>query len=195
MNKEYLSKDTTNPSINIVIRIFHWSIVVLFVVLFTTGENNNGSDDLHIVSGYLMASLILSRIVWGFIGDKNALWGNYLHQPKLVFIYLYKLFSTSTPKFKLHNPAGGSMILLKMIILFILVATGLLIEALFEFDGALFFVSYYLNESQAIFIKEVHSMLAHLMLLIIAAHLLGVIYSSHKYRINMLLMMITGKIR
>lgn len=45
-------------------RIFHWFLVVLFITLFMTGNNNNGGDAIHIISGYLLTSFVLTRIIW-----------------------------------------------------------------------------------------------------------------------------------
>ena len=194
MDTVYYSTIAEEKTINIMVRVFHWSTVVLFITLFVSGNRNNGPDDLHIISGYLMISLLISRIVWGFMGNANALWKNYLHHPKQVLSYLSKLFSPLKPKFQLHNPAGSNMILAMMSVLLITAITGLMIEALFELDGVLLFLFNYVNETQAIFVKEVHSWMAHLMLFAIAFHLLGVLYSSYKYRVNMPLIMITGKV-
>jgi cytochrome b len=181
-------------TINIMVRVFHWSIVILFTILFITGDNNNGADALHIISGYLLISMLVARILWGVIGDDNALWKNYLYHPKMIFVYLVKLFSSSTAKFKIHNPAGSSMILMMITLLLVMSISGLLLESIYEFDGVLLFVTGLITNNQSVIIKEVHGIVAHIMLFAIAFHLIGVGYSSYKYRVNMPLMMITGKI-
>jgi len=81
--------------INIMVRVFHWSIIVLFVLLFVTGDNNDGSDALHIVSGHLLVSFLLARMLWGMIGNENARWKNYLYYPKQIISYLAQLFDTT----------------------------------------------------------------------------------------------------
>ncbi len=181
--------------INIVVRVFHWSIVTLFVILFVTGDNNDGSDALHIVSGYLLVSFLLVRILWGIMGDENARWKNYLYYPRQVMSYLYQLFDVSLErKFQLHNPAGGSMILVMMSILSITAITGLLLESLFEFSDVLLFATTYFSDDSALLIREVHGILAYLMLFAIGFHVSGVLYSSYAYKVNAPLMMISGKI-
>lgn len=181
--------------INIMVRFFHWSIVVLFTVLFVTGDNDDGSDALHIVSGYLLVSFLLARILWGVIGNENARWKNYLYYPKQVASYLYQLFdATLVHKFQLHNPAGSSMILLMTSLLLMAAITGLLLESLFEFSGALLFLTTYFSDDSALLIKEVHGILAYLMLFAISFHVIGVLYSSFLYKVNMPSMMITGKV-
>ncbi len=113
-------------------RMFHWFLIVLFITLFMTGNNNNGGDAIHIVSGYLLTRFVLTRIIWGFMDDENALLGNYLHSPKSILNYLLKLFSSTPTEFKIHNPAGSIMILIMMTMLVAIVISGLLIQGLFE---------------------------------------------------------------
>ena len=181
--------------INIMVRVFHWSIIVLFVLLFVTGDNNDGSDALHIVSGHLLVSFLLARMLWGMIGNENARWKNYLYYPKQIISYLAQLFDTTlVHKFQLHNPAGSSMILLMMSVLSITAITGLLLESLFEFSGVLLFATAYFNNDSALLIREVHGILAYLMLFAIGFHVAGVLYSSFLYKENMSLMMMTGKV-
>lgn len=181
-------------AINIMVRVFHWSVVILFSVLFITGDQGDGADAMHIITGYLLISVIAARILWGFIGDKNALWKNYLNHPKLIFTYLSKLLSSVKVKFQIHNPAGSSMILVMILTLLITTFSGLLLEAVFEFSGALLWLSAFIGDDQSFLIKELHSIAAHFMLFAIALHLLGVLYSSYRYRVNMPLMMITGRL-
>ena len=51
------------------VRIFHWSLVILFAVAFLTGDE---SERIHNAAGYAIAVLLALRIVWGFIGTQHA---------------------------------------------------------------------------------------------------------------------------
>jgi len=180
--------------INIYIRFFHWSLVVIFVILFITGERGDGTDMLHIYFGYLLTSIIFSRILWGFIGNSDALWWKYLHSPVQVISYLRNIFKKGHRNYQLHNPAGSSMILVMIFLLVVLTVSGILLEAVLEFEGVMYFISNYVTDSQAVIVKKMHGMVAHLMLFGIAFHIAGVVYSSYAYKVNMPLMMVTGKI-
>lgn len=176
------------------IRIFHWFLVALFIALFITGNNNNGGNAIHIISGYLLTSFVLARIVWGFMGNENALWHNYLYSPKSTFNYLLKLSSLTPVKFKAHNPAGGTMILIMIIMLVAIITSGLLIQSLFELEGIFLLLATYVNDSQALIIKDIHFFLSYILLVTIGFHISGVIYSSYIYKANLPIMMVTGKI-
>lgn len=185
---------SNNISINIMTRIFHWFLVVLFITLFITGNNHNGGDVIHIISGYLLTSFVLARIVWGFMGDKNALWHHYLYSPKSIFNYLLKLSKRTPVKFKPHNPAGSTMILIMIIMLIAIIISGLLIQSLFELEGIFLLLTTYVNDSQAFIIKEIHLLLSYILLIVIGFHISGVVYSSYIYKANLPIMMITGKL-
>ena len=51
------------------VRLFHWSLVILFTLAYFTGDEEN---QLHIYSGYAVLGLVLFRILWGFIGSRYA---------------------------------------------------------------------------------------------------------------------------
>ncbi|MEP1930167.1 MAG: cytochrome b/b6 domain-containing protein, partial [Roseibium sp.] len=51
------------------VRIFHWSLVVLFTANAVVVEDES---TLHIWVGYIVAALIAVRIIWGFVGTKYA---------------------------------------------------------------------------------------------------------------------------
>ena len=47
---------------DIPVRIFHWSLASCFIVGWLTLDNRY--LDIHVFSGYLMAGLILFRLLW-----------------------------------------------------------------------------------------------------------------------------------
>jgi len=51
-----------------IIRVFHWSLVVFFITAFLTGDEESL---LHTYAGYMVAGLVLFRILWGIVGTKQ----------------------------------------------------------------------------------------------------------------------------
>ena len=51
------------------VRLFQWSIVVPIAAAWTTQEFN--LMDWHVWSGYTMITLLLFRLVWGFVGSET----------------------------------------------------------------------------------------------------------------------------
>ncbi len=183
----YLDKN----NVDIVIRVFHWLLAALFVLLFVTGSNHH--DTLHILLGYLLTSLIISRIMWGIIGPHNALWKNYFYTLKSILGYLSKLIQNEPITFKIHNPAGSTMILVMLLILIMVIISGLLTQGLFELDGIFYTLTQYFSDPQAFLVRSTHDALSQIMIFVIIFHIIGVVYSSKIYNINLLLMMINGK--
>ena len=52
------------------VRLFHWAIVVLIFFAWGTQECNH--MDWHVWVGYSILTLLLFRVVWGFIGSDTA---------------------------------------------------------------------------------------------------------------------------
>ena len=172
-------------NIDIVIRIFHWCFVSLLICLFVSISILD-NEELHMLFGYLMLSLVASRIVWGFLkrGEDDS-WGQYLYAPKEVFQYLSGLFKKNTNRtMQTPNPAGSYMAL-TMIMLFVFVSiTGLILEAVFEFSGIALSA-----------INSISSGTAYLIIGLSVIHMAGVVYSSKLYGVNLPLAIITGRIK
>ena len=61
------------------VRIFHWSLVALFVIAFLTGDE---IEWLHLLAGYSIAGLVALRLVWGFIGPRHARFADFVKGPR-----------------------------------------------------------------------------------------------------------------
>jgi cytochrome b len=51
------------------VRVFHWSLVFLFLLAFITEDD---WLDLHVLAGYAVSFLIGFRLLWGLVGTRNA---------------------------------------------------------------------------------------------------------------------------
>ena len=69
---------------DIFVRVFHWTLVVIFLVAYLTG------DDLmraHVWAGYLVGVLVVLRIFWGFVGSRHARFTNFVYRPRKIVRY------------------------------------------------------------------------------------------------------------
>jgi cytochrome b len=160
------------------VRIFHWSLVALFIAAFATGDE---SERLHVKIGYAIAILAGLRIVWGFIGSKRARFSDFARSPAAVLAYLRDMLAFKAPRYLGHNPAGGAMILLLLAALAGTCATG------------------YMMTTKAWWgskeLEEVHEAFANGMLALIGLHVIGVIFASIEHGENLVRAMIDGKKR
>ena len=60
------------------VRFFHWTLVICIIGQFITAED---FQNVHVILGYVIIGLVLSRILWGFIGTKYARFNDFLYRP------------------------------------------------------------------------------------------------------------------
>ena len=107
------------------VRLFHWSLVLLVVSSFVTGKLGGTWLEGHFRSGYCILSLVLFRVVWGLAGSQTARFSDFVHGPARVLAYARSLMSGRSPFHAGHNPMGGLMIVLMLVLLLVQATTGL----------------------------------------------------------------------
>jgi len=160
------------------VRVFHWSLVALFVVAFATGDE---VEWLHVGAGYAIAALVATRIIWGFVGSRDARFASFMKGPRAVLSFLKRSTHLDAPRYLGHNPAGGAMIVILLALLAALCATGF----------AMTTDAYWGSKT----LEEVHEVLAYLTLALVGLHVLGVIVASVEHGENLVKAMITGRKR
>ncbi|AGK56541.1 cytochrome B561 [Hyphomicrobium denitrificans 1NES1] len=160
------------------VRVFHWSLVAAFVVAFLSGE---GNDTVHQTSGYVIAGLVMTRIVWGLIGSKYARFSNFVVGPRKVSAFAMQSMRLKAPRHIGHNPAGAVMIIALLATLLGLAITGHLMTT----------NAYWGSKAM----EEVHEGLAYFALGLVLLHVLGVIFTSIEHGENLVKAMITGRKR
>ena len=116
------------------VRIFHWTLVVAFIIAYFTAEEEN---PVHIYSGYVVLGLITFRVLWGIIGTKYARFSNFLYSPAAVVQYIKGLIGNKPEHYLGHNPLGGWMIMALLLCLFVVTLSGLKLYAVEEGRGPL----------------------------------------------------------
>jgi cytochrome b len=204
----------TIPVWDLPVRVFHWSLVILFTLAYFTGDEEN---QLHIYSGYAVLGLVLLRILWGFIGTRYARFADFIYKPGSVIEYLKRLKSSSPQRYIGHTPPGGWMILALLASLLITSVTGLQVYGL-EGKGPLAADATTIgvispayadederegehseaageqeNESDEEFWEEIHEFFANLTVLLVLLHVAGVVISSRLHGENLVKAMISGR--
>jgi cytochrome b len=155
------------------VRLFHWLLVLLFAAAYLTGDE---LDRAHELLGYAIIALLVARIVWGFVGSEHARFRDFVFAPSTALAYARDTLAGKARRYLGHNPLGGMMVLLLI--------TGLLVTA---WTGWWMTVA---GESHLL--EEVHEVAANGMLLLIALHVAGVLFSSIAHGENLVRGMITG---
>lgn len=157
------------------VRVFHWSLVVCIAVAWATGDE---LERLHEAVGYAAVGLVGARLVWGLIGPRHARFASFVRRPSEIGRYLRDVLAGRESRYLGHNPAGGAMILALLGTILGLGLTGWL-STTNAFWGAEW-------------LEEVHEGLANLLLLLIALHVAGVLFTSLREGQNLVRSMFTG---
>ncbi len=89
------------------VRVFHWSLVGLFVANAFLVDDES---DLHIWIGYAVATLVVARLLWGFVGSRHARFSDF---PPSASGAMSQLSDLATGRKRLHlghTPLGALMI-------------------------------------------------------------------------------------
>jgi cytochrome b len=104
-------------------RLFHWLLVACVIALVITGNIGGNAMVWHFRLGYSVLTLVLFRIVWGFVGGHWSRWAQLDLSPGRVLAYLRG--ATGTSSWAGHNPMGSWSVLLMLLWLLLQVSTGL----------------------------------------------------------------------
>jgi len=174
---------------DILVRLFHWSLVVTFFICFITED----SSQLHIYSGYLIIMLITVRLVWGFIGTEYARFSNFLVMPGVAIQYLKDIVKNKNKRFLGHNPAGAAMIIVLITTIVITCVTGVVLYAVEDHSGPLAFMFTGENEFLEDLLEEVHEFFSNFSVVLIILHISGVIIAGKQHNENLIKSMFSGK--
>ena len=100
-------------------RLFHWALAGLVGFSWWTAETHR--DDLHIWSGMAVLTLLIFRILWGFVGASTARFRNFVRGPRAVFGYLRGDWRGIG-----HNPLGAISVIALLALLVVQVGLGLI---------------------------------------------------------------------
>ncbi len=169
------------------IRIFHWSLVLSFFLAFITEDH---WISLHVQAGYAVSLLIGFRLIWGLIGTRQARFLTFVKRPAVVLSYLKQMLLLRVPHYLGHNPVAAVMVVALIGSVILVSFTGMVIIAS-EGQGPL--ANTLFAHWRGEWMEDVHEFFANFTLLLVFAHVSGVILSSLLERENLVKAMVTGK--
>jgi len=104
-------------------RLFHWVLVLCAIGLFITGKTGGNAMNWHFRLGYAVLTLVLFRLVWGFVGGHWSRFVRFFPTPGRVLRYLK---GQSRPEEKAgHNPLGAFSVFALLLLMAVQACTGL----------------------------------------------------------------------
>ena len=116
------------------VRLTHWFFVVAVIAMWWTGEE--GLFEWHSKLGYVILTLVVSRLIWGFVGSYHARFTHFVRGWKAVTGYVKEPIETVG-----HNPLGALSVLALLGILLFQGVTGLFSADDVAFDGPLSYLA------------------------------------------------------
>ena len=142
LEKDSLEKDSPKlipPKKEILVwdiptRLFHWLLVIAITYAWFAVEILEDMEQ-HFYAGYSVLTLLLFRLVWGFVGSRYALFKSFLYSPAKIMAYVKTLpvkESTQeqqpinkTTRYLGHNPLGGLAVFAMLAVLLFQTGSGL----------------------------------------------------------------------
>jgi cytochrome b len=167
------------------VRLFHWALalsIVLGIIFVKIGGN---AIEWHAYCGYVTLTLVMFRIIWGFVGSWHARFLNFVPSPKRLIAYL----RGQTDGGLGHNPLGAFSVLALLLTVLIQALTGLFADDDIFFQGPL---AKYASNSTVTFLTSVHHFNQYIIFALVGLHLLAIFYYLLVKKDNLIKPMITG---
>lgn len=186
-----------------VVRISHWGIAA---VVFGNEVVTRGGSSAHVWIGWIGLGLMALRLVWGFVGPREARFAAFPPSPKRALAHLKDLLAGAPKAHGSHNPAGALMVYALWAALAVLIGTGIYMsgpsplavtnqEAVVNSNDWSGLVSDGIGadeRSGGHLVKSVHEAMANLVLLLVSVHVAGVVIEGLAMRRNLVRPMLFG---
>ena len=154
-------------------RLFHWTLMLLVVLQFASGEFGWLDLQWHLYTGYATLALLLFRVLWGLVGSDSARFASFLRGPMATWQYLRGGERVTCT----HNPLGGWGVVLMLVLLFAIALTGLASSDDIDVFGPL---AAHLDEATVRSATRWHHRLTAVLPWLVALHVLAVLV--HEWR-------------
>lgn len=137
-------------------------------------DEDSAAYPYHMLIGLTLALMVVLRLIWGVLGTRYARFGSFAFGPGEVIAYGRSVLFGGGKRYLGHNPGSSLAIFAMLGLVLALAVTGFMMAR-----G---------NEG----IKDIHEILAYASLVVVGAHILGVLVHTVRHRENLTGSMITG---
>jgi len=178
------------PIWDLPVRLFHWLLAALVGFMWLSGKQ--GWLEWHMWSGYAILSLLIFRVIWGFVGSDTARFMYFLKSPIEALRHLAQITRREPDTEMGHNAAGGWMVVGLLGLLLAQVITGLGSNDDISIEGPL---ARMVGKSWSDWMTSQHHFLFKIVQIAIALHVAAIIVYAVLKRHDLVRPMITGKKR
>ena len=171
------------PVWDLPVRLFHWTLAAL--ILFSWWSVHNHHTDWPIWSGCAILTLLIFRLLWGFVGSSTARFSTFVRGPRAIAGYW-----RGTWRGIGHNPLGALSVLALLAAVAVQVGLGLFSE---DEDGLYMGpLAQLISVDASDKARDLHETWFNVILVLIALHLIAILYYRARGR-KLTLPMITGR--
>ena len=167
------------------IRVFHWLLVLCIVGSLISVNLGGNAIEWHAYFGYSVLTLLIFRVIWGFVGSTHARFVSFLPSKKAILDYL----QGKSPRVLGHNPVGALSVFALIFVLSVQVTTGLFVDDEIAFQGPL---AKYVPGWVVSFLSEIHEGNQVVIYALISIHIAAIWYYKKFKGENLIKPMITG---
>ncbi len=169
-------------------RLFHWCLALLIGVSWLTGEM--GEMEWHMRSGIAILTLVLFRLLWGFLGSTTARFSQFVASPVTAIGYARGLLTGKTDRYLGHNPLGGWMVIALLLIVLVQASSGLFANDDIFTEGPLYHL---VTKSTSDWLTWFHKTLFNFLLAAAALHIAAAFFYLFVKKEDLILPMIHGR--
>ncbi len=173
---------------DVVTRLFHWALALAVTASFVSIKLLHDVE-LHLKCGSVVLTLVIFRILWGFVGSANARFISFVTGIKSVISYI-RLPTKDKARSTGHSPLAGWAVLILLMGLSLQLTTGLFADDEIYTTGPL---AGMVSSDTRSWATTVHYQNSDFLLGLILLHLLANAFYFLALKINLVKPMITGK--
>ncbi len=167
------------------LRVFHWTLLFSVIGLFVTSKVGGDAMKAHFYLGYLVLTLLMFRIVWGFLGSQYARFSSFPPNP----LAAWRTFKGAVSSHLGHNPMGALSVYALLASLSFQAVSGLFSNDDIASEGPLVVkISKELSDQ----ITGLHKLNEKVIMLLVFLHLAAILYYRFGKKEPLIKAMVTG---
>lgn len=178
------------PVWDVFVRVFHWSLVLLFAAAVATGKTGGEWIVWHMRAGYAILTLVTFRLIWGFVGGEYARYASFLAGPVRGLKFAKGLIGKTHEHVIGHNPVGGWMVIALLLVLATQATLGLFSNDEIATTGPL---ARYVSDETSIALMSRHRLIGNILLGMVGIHIAAVLFHVFVKKEGLIRAMFSGK--
>jgi len=172
-------------------RLFHWLLAASVIIGWYLGEFRTFTTiEWHMYLGQATGWLLAFRLYWGFYGPPPVLFKNIIPSRSEIAYYIKYITKRAPSGINGHNPIGGLSVVAFLAVLSVQVLSGFFTE-----DDGLFSsgpMAKFIDNRWVLFANNIHHQSSRIILILIALHILAIVFYRFWKHENLVIPMITG---